>query len=1573
MPEDFSSLAHTSPWVYLAIGVGAAIGSYRILSHILDQSKYELRYCAQQSLRHKKRIKSGHRHLKSDNMFSSAITGASEDLIGDQVFASDEMIEALAQLSQHSYNFRLREMASQLFLDTAMRSDVLAMILDRAERGPDRHRMVVLLQILAQMPDRVPRLVRAGVLRVLVRGLGELDDKELSLRSAAALVDLLGDNDSVDATDNLRKAADCGILEAVALVLLRTTAAPDSSRQGAAGSSEDGGQPAAPRQARALLVAVCVAIAKMYALQTAFHGQMIDLAYLPALLSVAKHAAVDLELLRATMETIVRLCTYLGSHRSLDGSGSRLSTSDANPQIAQLLELGAVDLVVACIRQDDQSVFSWGIGFLHEFLSRGVGKQQLAESPGIVRWLCRRLCTPKYAYTNQLILRSLWCLCTTSRRALLDVTQPPNLRRILSMFANDDDADVQYWSIVLISDASVYPSTHIWILSSPLPRAFSRLEANLAPNLRVTLLPKIGTIINRLCLSISLAPLLATHGEIAQTCRSLMASDVEAAHMEVIYAFMNAASTSQDFLRMAADKEVIDRMFSMLASFGREQAQRCASKGLISLMYAGILEPERIVFPAVHMFLYELNHLYKPIIKHERRRLSPLKDTAEEPSLTDSNIAFYLLTADILLSAVNVFVAKQGCENAHFLTNRWVGGLFCSLRQFQMNQLAHIASLLARYVNLEIPYTVSEEDESEKVDLARVHVDTVVTAFYVWQRMSRDPHCEAAVSDCEEIHRTIRHVVSFADEPSKDMCWLDNYDYGRYLSRSNGRTEGKDSEFPVGLQDATLRCMLPVLLSCISMLTDTLSDVGLDMQSPVVTRLTLWLMRILYYVLPPSLRGIVIRPLSMINVLTLSRADAAGLLGLCTKYMGGDYEQMAGSLGSSTAEQQHPVSGLTYPERTFEECVAWQEDAAVLGVTLQGGRSAEDYFDRNPRLHPDKVRQSALFHAQMAIDRYVGGWHTSVDLYSCIDAPPSAGGSGDLLSYDWFVDRSGPRGSAFSAAPVVLHDPVPLGAEGLDVLGDDRPLNVRPPSPFPVSMATAGDVSSPSSSSGGGGGGGGIGAAMAAVVPRGPSLAGLLGGTQRHWFTPVTPSFLVLGDGRTVWNPGWKFESVRARSGIDGRLGGVHRFKVRLLTDDRLQIGWCTNACGFYPENGKGVGDDYESVSYDGRRLLKWHGPADAGNAYGERWQVGDIIVSELDLDNDRVTFYRNGRSLGLAFGTTGAAGEPAASSGFQGLSRDRTWYPAVSMAVDQGVVFLGVGDDDDDDVLHIDDKERDDGQSLAVNVNSDITSSINVDEGDEEDCLFESNQPKETQHEQQGSECCGHEGPSMDSTVDLLSAREMDPAAVVCSVWIRFGYQDLDAYPCVSLLLPSDCGTQIIVGPAASTNGEDLFSYLQPQWWAILVPSKRAYPLTPEYREQMSQVCPTAASVLAWRFAELIRERRDASTKDSDAAVYRSLGSGGSVVPGLSWIRFVVLRNGRVFVTVMPPTAERCGSDAAGSDVDRAEVAEVTFDVGVDVDVGTGVQMNRAHVWLPVVSSSVVDFAVKVDPVPVEQHVAAG
>ncbi|KAJ1885863.1 hypothetical protein LPJ66_009916 [Kickxella alabastrina] len=262
-------------------------------------------------------------------------------------------------------------------------------------------------------------------------------------------------------------------------------------------------------------------MAKQFALRTEYHQRMIDLAFLPALLGVARQSVAELELLRALIESLVRLCTFLTAYRP--PAAEENATEVVNPQMVQLLELGVVDVILTCVRQDDQGVSSWAIGVMYEFVSR---------SP---------------------IMCSLWYLCMTREAAaapaaLTEVAQPENLRRVLAMFVSDNDAEAHYWSVALISRVSVLASTHRWIIHSPLPQAMAGVAEVLMPNSHLTLMSEMAGIILRLCHSIDVVPMMAKCPTIATMCFRLLTADAKSAHLSAIMAVINTTAMSCGFL-----------------------------------------------------------------------------------------------------------------------------------------------------------------------------------------------------------------------------------------------------------------------------------------------------------------------------------------------------------------------------------------------------------------------------------------------------------------------------------------------------------------------------------------------------------------------------------------------------------------------------------------------------------------------------------------------------------------------------------------------------------------------------------------------------------------------------------------------------------------------------------------------------------------------------------------------------------------------------------------------------------------------------------------------------------------
>ncbi|KAJ2684391.1 hypothetical protein H4R19_006897, partial [Coemansia spiralis] len=268
----------------------------------------------------------------------------------------------------------------------------------------------------------------------------------------------------------------------------------------------------------------------------------------------------------------------------------------------------------------------------------------------------------------------------------------------------------------------------------------------------------------------------------------------------------------------------------------------------------------------------------------------------------------------------------------------------------------------------------------------------------------------------------------------------------------------------------------------------------------------------------------------------------------------------------------------------------------------------------------------------------------------------------------------------------------------------------------------------------------------------------------------------------------------------------------------------------------------------------KWYGTAE-DKPYGERWQAGDIVTAELDLDNGRVVFYRNGCSLGLAFGLSERGVMEGSESGFQGLSRDRTWYPAFSFASDQGLVFLG--SDDGDQPHH---------PSIALpTCDSDSDSSV------------EDMSVRILERQCERAAKADRTGPNNDTGLVRELAGRLRQLGVATALRIRFEFQDLDAFPCFALALPAGQG-RITVGPV--TDPANLSSYLQPRWWAVWTadghssaPDVRQAPAA-ELQQWFARCVATGATV---------RQRALMDTMTSS-----------------SWLYFIVLTDGRLCLAVV-------------------------------------------------------------------------
>lgn len=121
------------------------------------------------------------------------------------------------------------------------------------------------------------------------------------------------------------------------------------------------------------------------------------------------------------------------------------------------------------------------------------------------------------------------------------------------------------------------------------------------------------------------------------------------------------------------------------------------------------------------------------------------------------------------------------------------------------------------------------------------------------------------------------------------------------------------------------------------------------------------------------------------------------------------------------------------------------------------------------------------------------------------------------------------------------------------------------------------------------------------------------------------------------------FSSARASACV---WKGKWMYEVTLETAGLQQIGWATISCPFTEHTG--VGDADDSYAFDGKRVIKWNLNAEP---YGQSWVVGDVIGCCIDFENDEISYYRNGVSLGVAF------------NGIRKMVPGLGYYPAISLS----------------------------------------------------------------------------------------------------------------------------------------------------------------------------------------------------------------------------------------------------------------------------------------------------------------------
>ncbi|TMW63295.1 hypothetical protein Poli38472_002236 [Pythium oligandrum] len=132
------------------------------------------------------------------------------------------------------------------------------------------------------------------------------------------------------------------------------------------------------------------------------------------------------------------------------------------------------------------------------------------------------------------------------------------------------------------------------------------------------------------------------------------------------------------------------------------------------------------------------------------------------------------------------------------------------------------------------------------------------------------------------------------------------------------------------------------------------------------------------------------------------------------------------------------------------------------------------------------------------------------------------------------------------------------------------------------------------------------------------------------------------------------FPSVRLGKVSITANSGLWYYEVAILSEGLMQIGYVDGDFVSDPLQGQGVGDHVNSWAFDGFRRKKWNV---SSYDYGEAWRSGDIVGVLLDSDRMELSYFLNGKFLGVAF-----SGLP--------MTPTSLMYPAASLNAEQAIQF---------------------------------------------------------------------------------------------------------------------------------------------------------------------------------------------------------------------------------------------------------------------------------------------------------------
>jgi hypothetical protein len=122
---------------------------------------------------------------------------------------------------------------------------------------------------------------------------------------------------------------------------------------------------------------------------------------------------------------------------------------------------------------------------------------------------------------------------------------------------------------------------------------------------------------------------------------------------------------------------------------------------------------------------------------------------------------------------------------------------------------------------------------------------------------------------------------------------------------------------------------------------------------------------------------------------------------------------------------------------------------------------------------------------------------------------------------------------------------------------------------------------------------------------------------------------VTIKNGFELGHNGYNYGTVKSNVKV---FSGQWYYEVKIKQGSSGRVGWCTDKFNVESKYVT-LGNDEESYAFDGSRKVRCYNEKDGkSDSYGDYWAVGDVIGCLLDADAKKISFYRNGKDLGVAF-----------------------------------------------------------------------------------------------------------------------------------------------------------------------------------------------------------------------------------------------------------------------------------------------------------------------------------------------------